>query len=1084
MNIIATVLLAVSVNLVFVANSLGLVVVTVTQDGVFQENATELLQVELSADYDISVLDRQHLRWLAKERVIDWTGPRPDVSWLGAEWLIFVDQSDEQTRFELVDAWTGQSVARETLPSSTQSIEWARRAAAQLNQAIRDDLPEIPPTHTLAVARLQNVEDVDHPENWTTAHHAVGRLTDNLPQGFGLLRRGYTSVSVREQWLDEQGFITPDEPIHLAGARFLLQPAIAAAATQPQGVELRLAVIDAALGQRVGFRRVGLPLDVHQTAALNQWLHQTLIHAIEVESTERRSRDDNGLIQDFVLSAEMLSDFYEGVRQFDAGRYDLAIEMFSRAQQRNIRLRESYEWIGRSFTQLDMPEYADAVESNLRGEFPIGVSSAIRRNSVDWLVPEYTPGTLLLQPTISPGVNAALASVVSLHLVDSLRQAQPSTPLLLTEDVAALTAEYDARAGLDRPKTLVWRNAPRLIRKNTLTAHIDVDRNAEIQLRVTIYPGVSTEASRQVTLALPRQTADWSDRFHLAVSDLFDTTNTEARNHTLPALENEIDPVHHRLGDGSNLGFWNARRDYVDRVLSPRDPRRAHLDFFDAWSLVERKDTPLPQARDEFRALMHRVIARSPDNPAAWLARYNLLIAGMDQRSLNETLRLGTSLLADIEAGRAAKKPLPENKRGFSQLYHQSYNMMRALMPYIQHAANSQDVVTDQSQEFYRPGGLYTSSSIPMMSGSGLPSGYSLWRRPATPLESQWLLRLIPRLLFQHRSLTAQEILVVLDEGPKSADFRRFILWTFSLCETHQEASSHDAPGTRDRVAQLYLTELTEVLNSDSQRKELSEGQLEDLCREIMRRLPPSEKRSDELNQALQHYRDAAMVAIQSGWLGNLTPLLAKAVLGREYDEQSTQPLSEHLDALRKRLNAADNPFADEAWPGWHNDLQLAWPELAEQWVLPYLDDLHRIYGQTPEDLNDLDEHLNVYMCVARNLFRGGFYTEAETILQKIAEWEPLPDMNDRFRWIEVVPRSNAGLLWALCRQRMGDAPEAIRLAQQTLERMGPHEVSLIVHSTGGSNGNQLTIRPRLDRLIQKLRLDPDAPFHDPFTME
>ena len=156
--------------------------------------------------------------------------------------------------------------------------------------------------------------------------------------------------------------------------------------------------------------------------------------------------------------------------------------------------------------------------------------------------------------------------------------------------------------------------------------------------------------------------------------------------------------------------------------------------------------------------------------------------------------------------------------------------------------------------------------------------------------------------------------------------------------------------------------------------------------------------------------------------------------------------------------------------------LRISKNEVAELYR-PYLKRVRELFGSKPKN----EEIYKIYSQFAVDLFQGGRYNEAEKLYEEMLSWAPPAE--DPKWWTDIpLYRANGFLIFALLKQRDGDVPQAMRLAQQAIEISQDQQFGLLycMYLSRGWRNN-MQVKPYAVNLMQTLRANSKAPFKDPF---
>ncbi len=222
-----------------------------------------------------------------------------------------------------------------------------------------------------------------------------------------------------------------------------------------EGDELRLHVVNTVAVREAGTRQ--FPLEAENgTIRLGEnglsWLQSLLRPGVRpVEWIEP------------TLQPEALQPFYEGLGEFQSGRYFDAIDSFTQAYHLNDQFQEAYEWEARCYDALGLSELGDAERRFVAKDVADrAVSRPVRIRQSEGITFVGLDGD---------GFSPMEIKHYEMAAIDALSD-KIGTDLHLPSDLALFRDEYDLFIGIENTQGTSWASTPNFLTRWSLQGHL------------------------------------------------------------------------------------------------------------------------------------------------------------------------------------------------------------------------------------------------------------------------------------------------------------------------------------------------------------------------------------------------------------------------------------------------------------------------------------------------------------------------------------------------------------------------------------------------------------------------------------
>ncbi len=1024
---------------------------------------TDLLMAELSGQVQVQVLARQQLRLVLDERALtammdDAARQRSLGRLLGVDVFAWVHVTADGATVEVVEAATGRGLAtfhaamdpKDPQPAlkslAVLAVEAARRAPPQLD-------PGVP---LLAIAQAVLAEGG---ENF---HDAVGKallgLAKELEQrGVQKLHREFLKDLVLERWLADKEFTASQrKDLPMLGARYVL-----ASRLEPPGTQLTLAILETATGRRVGQR--SWPMDEVQDAKGQAQIAEWIIERIQPKAVARPRKPaaaSPGKKQ-LPVQPEALAPLYQGVLLYNQGAYLDAAISFHQAALRDDRLLEPLVWIESCFDRAGFEEvreeYAKYIEKASKEPWNSASNPRVLYSE---------PGVAMAGLTADAAAPSALRVAVLMRAIDALHDAT-AAPVFVTADMAELRDEYDVLTGLDNVAGTTWRKSPPMLFTNTLTAHLEVGgAGPRLRLDVThkLDPGrISAvtvelgadqaqwarpiaEACRNLLRAAPADRPAWRPPPAICLPDAgrFDWDGDiyalrylklvagHPRQTVFLGYPQSPDPLANSVITGLHRWFL--------RTLGNDDPAKPLLDFAYASYYLP------GQAR---LAAMERIEKTYPASGLAAIAR---LYALLNQSTLDNIAQTQ----ADLERLLPVLKRCPPEMLSGDDVrrYVDANRLMRRALG-----------LSDAEGKLHPAGQIWatrgSSHDVQLREVDSFPA--TLDYPGEVPARGKAIVDLaVLQCVWRREHCIPTELVKDL--------FTRFagqpkVLAYFSVSYANKIFYCEGPDPQRAGIlAELYPVHARFALDILARNPlPFNRSQVGDLIAAN----PSVDWAGQKLpayRQARRQIRQAIMDGIEQGRFGKLNEADVVHLLNAAFDWGNRDAVPFLKKVADRSLHR--DPLEDHLWlayPMWDS-----WPTPAKkmEYYLPFYRRVRELHPSPAVNKSTAP----LYFDFGLTFFRGGRLDLADENLSAVATFD------------DQDLKANSLYLLALIRQRQGNVPEALRLAQQAAEA-ARNGIGLI-HWTGNGRGGSVStsnLKSLANELTGKLRTNPSAPLKSPF---
>lgn len=1045
---------------------------------------TDLWLAVLSKQPNLKVLERENIRAILGELSLSGVGDDSVRQvrlgqLLGVEYFVWIKASDDQALMEVVEAATGRGIAAVPIHfAKGRFADVLPKLAEQAVQAFSQSLPALSPAAPSLAFSIPRYS-VSNATMQAAVEKVIADLSGNMANaGITVLPRRFAADAVHERWRQEKGLVEDaSQGQAFLGADYIL--GITVVATN----RMELIMVEAATGRRVGKNE--LSLEAAQSAdglkVLNQWNMDRLRPFLEGVGAFPLAVGTNAQY----ASPEILKSLYAGMVLHNQGRYLDAIPMFEDSKNRKIRMDETDIWIVNCYRLAGFPEIADEVTEN------IAAAPAYKKQS-QTMSAQSTPGVALLGVTADAGIPRGLAERTAMLLINSLHEVSEAT-VLAAEDIAGLRDEYDLLLGLDKVKGTTWCQAPPMLVREAITAHLQ-SGNGSLGLRLCLIRNCSPSSIYDVVTSLPASQAQWRTSIDKAIKELLAQRSKESPVWSPPNLKIEEDQQQllsqleksstpwmfvDRLSMLSHLDrsplpwiYLKALKRNPDltkyraevpwrlglerwflRVLPERHPDRPMLEFSVASLPFNGMAYPPPAALQQSRAAFQKIADKYPTQLAGLFSRYNLALLDMTP-----------SNLASTEAN--ISKLIPALRRRERREYKTtilSICVMDSALRYVLGLPHGDpDTIGSHRYGDYGFRGIvtvnYRSSSdkpFSFCSGTGFDIPRNNYFDPKTPeqmrvdLEVQCLMR---------------------DQGTVPARYLRSII----------EKNGPNSDLARYAVVKYFFVVMNACSRGTNSKPEWPE---EDLClvypvfAESLQKLLECEPRpiSEYWVELLSgnnwnRYRYPDNPILNDAW--QKAQHAVKAAFPSFPNEQPAKLFDASWEV---------GPLKDRIWWDYVNGKSFT-ASNAMVLFYPYLDRLHELYD------HEAKSHVicRLYCQFGLAFFQAGLYDLAEPLFEQIISWRDYKD-----RPPEVQVHAQALYLLALLKQRNGDTPLALSLAKEALNYMDAHpKKSLHFYRYIDADGNMAgklgyyggDLKARVTLFIKQLRENPQMKFKSPYN--
>lgn len=1024
---------------------------------------TDLWLATLSKQPTLKVLERADIRFILGE--LSLAGVNDDAArqvrlgrLLGVEYFAWIRAADEQALLEVVEAATGRGI--KVVPMAFAKGKFAETLPALAEQAAQA-VSQFLPVQTQAVASLAFAIPRISVSNDTVraaVEKIIADLSGNLSDaGITVLPRRFAADAVQERWRQDKGLVEDATK----GREFLGADYIIGAAVDASN-RMELVMVETSTGRRVGRKEIALAEAqmADGLKALNQWgmdrlkpLPQSTLAVAPAIATNTH-----------YAAPEILKSLYAGMVLHNQGRYIDAIPCFENSKRRRGRGGEIDAWIISCCRLAGFAEIGEALaaETNFKGRKVAG--SAFDTQS--------EPGVALLGVTADEGVPRNLAERVGVLLIDCLHESSGVT-VLAAEDIAGLRDEYDLLLGLDKVKGTTWRQAPPILLRETVTAHLEREKTG-IQLRLCMIRNCNPTSICDVVTSLSADSAQWRSVIGKVTKELFSRGSqglaawsppkpkiVEPQQQLLSQLDKSFSPQDYlkALTRDPNLTMyheevpwrWELEKWFV-RVLPEGHPDRPMLEFSVAslpiMFRLHHSATVLQQSRSEFQ----KIADKYPEHMVGLLSRYNVALIDMTPTNFAATQKI-------------ISKVIPELRRFERQEFYNTIaaiSLMDAALRYVL------DLPGGRPGDIFRQGNLITVARV-SISREGdsfkiepVPRG----RKARAPFSDGDAVSTMTT-HNQYLAKTADQMRVDLEAWCVLRDSD-----AIPVCFLKDiiEKSGPDSELTRFAVLK-YFDPMMEslVFKKPGPLSEEDFGAVCQVMAECLQQLPEQDRQP-----FIRIFKSGLFEIGMPMKYPGLTNALQKV---RQLDK--TEPVKPPVEEPPRKSFEESwklGPLKDSTWSGVCMNKEAG--RNAMEHYYPFLDRLHELY----DDEVKCWSVCRLYCQFGLAFFQAQRYDLAEPLFEQIISWRDYKN-----RPPEQQTHALSLYLLALIKQRNGDTPAALRLAKEAVEFMDNHRQTMFnlymfINLDGYAGwGVADELRPRASAFVKQLRENPNLSFKDPY---
>jgi len=766
------------------------------------------------------------------------------------------------------------------------------------------------------------------------------------------------------------------------------------------------------------------------------------------------------------------------------GRYFEASDLLLGAYESDNRLLPAIRWLQSSYRLGGFEEISASIDNFLKTarENPRSLTDAINHpKSINGAA-----GVALLGLTMDAHSPGDLKGPLTMALIDALHAATDQ-PVLLCEDIAQLRAEYDVLTGLENVQGTTWREAPALLLARSITAHLESGKDGGWQLRLCAIRELDPGRIEDQVVNLPNESADWKIKITDALRKLLGEDTGLAAAWKPPAAviaENEEKlsiALKSQYDDPTLLKLLHVNPDQFDLLwkfpknrsgVSPlANALRAGMQDW-IWMHLPKTSIQRPwidlqfiearhgQKLDEFIPLLREFVNKNQRNPAGAVAKFNLLLYDLNEDNIASTEK-GIDEVLPVFRHMPEKQFTPQR----IQMVEQMRDLLRCAMG--QPVANALDL---------KPCGTihHPQVFLPDPWLAPMPQHLTVIKKMKDWFEDDSLQaeRCKVDVAFYHSVLHREEIPVglmkqIIEEHAKEPALLTYIMvgygHDFFDRKEFQQGEIADAATIYSRFVDAITGILSIKLEGPDFKASLRAGfdvaliiDLRASTQELLRNQPVFREARARLSRAIvqaiinERFRDW-------GNGGNCMLLLDRS--GAFSDPECDRFLRERAEQSWKTDPTRDSFWSD--YMGWHWRSFAPGERTAE--FLKHLPELEALRAKNPWSLRMTE----LYFQFAEGFYTDSKYEQAKDVLEAIAA-----SKSETVTIPEPEIRAHAFYLLSMLRQRDGDTPGALRIAQAALDEMRDDKF----REAG------LPLKSEITGYIGKLRADPNLPFKNPYA--
>ena len=1054
----------------------------VYQAGELDPALTDLVNVELSKSDSLEVLERSHVELIFKEwRDSAFTrNSKLQVRLgrlFGVDYFIFVSIPKDATEgtLEIANAQSSRTLVTERLKFPSNDFDLLARKIATRSEKLFATWNPIPPVPPNAVAFVKPIVQPSDEKAQAAADGALTALMTELHTlGVPLLHRTYVeNVSTEHLW-GEKGLTVARHGIPFLGARYLIS---ARFEFFDQRSSISLIVLDTKSGRRIAqnsFSSVKKGLAHTLPSLVAPWLRYNV-------NPERTGTQGNKTRTPKTPKAELhpkvLSRFYRGIELYLNGQHFEAVDTLIESYGSDDRFLLALRWAQTCFEDSGFKELSQAIESHIssKASMPKRFFYSGAHNPK---TPRADSGVNLLGVSFEQTVPISFRTSLTMFLIESLHEKYQST-VFLPEDISSLQREYDLLVGLDNTDGVRWESAPSFVYSKTLHARV-YPSEGNLRIDISAIDDLDPKKFKRITFTLPQAPSKWKDVIQTRL-DLLSHSNyggvvpiqspTEDENVLLKRVQEDcsrvnylklltVNPSHieflSRYPEGMNSGgrgYGGVRGlqyglvEWFARVIPKGHSMKGWADYFHiqhnkdnfADGYVSYNNPSEVLKIQERRLRILREFARKyPEHPAGLCVAYNTLLHDIKPENYAQSLEALSKVI-----GR------------FSKLDQREWRNLRV-----------------------------RKKVLPSMKTLEAILATALGHSPPSPARWRWPGRIFVGYPTGELELFATHYYSTDDFKIRGQEDASLFLELFSffikkaisvesLTRLFQELPDHKEVF---RITNEFLHNPKQYdPDVETQKVEILGGHFAEflvgkLSQETIKETPdyfawllvnrPRYRKQVEIQEAL-------LVALEEGRFEKPGDLDLPGPWKYKDPKRWERILLKNAD-----LSWDKDPITNKSWLAYveWKATRVSKRELVNVYK-PYLKRLHQRYRNAPKS----DAIMKLYYRFAVAFFSGESYGLAEGLFRELLSWDWKSPRNGWDR-----RRPGAQFLLALLEHRNGNTPAALRRAQLALKEIGKDH-DLILYATYGGGYLFPPLKTTVTNFISEIRLNPKAPFKNPF---
>ncbi|MBI4027766.1 MAG: tetratricopeptide repeat protein [Verrucomicrobia bacterium] len=1070
--------------------------IAIYRDDHLQAALTDLVAAALSQDERWEIVDRSNLdlvfqEWSNNAFIKDPAKQARLGKLLQVDYFVWLSMANEASEavLEIVDARSGTIVLTKRLTIPRRDVGFIVKLVTAEMHASTKGQSAIVSSNMDGVAFAKPLIEFQSEELQTKLNAALsGLMSDLADLKVPLLHRKYVENVIGENLWREKGFIQKEQDlVTFEGAKYL----VASKFDEADGAMLlSLIIVDASTGKRLSqntfsLRKTATNYSIDKAAA--KWIQDSTASATTMPVQTRVVKPSAERLQ-----PETLKSFYQGILLQNQGCCFEAVDSFAAAYRSDIHFLEALRWTQSCYEVGGFAEISASLDRFIaKSEHWRGMANPKHIHA--------DPGVNFLGLSVAEKSLETIRIPLSLLLVDCIHETTQAT-VFLTEDLAPLAKEYDLLVGLEQHRGTTWQTAPPLLFEDTLTGNLTRDRDG-LSLELRVIHRLDPKKQNAATLLLPVDRGKWKEAIQHGTKKLYAEPEPPQSLHPLireseaeliklsrKSLRDEqilklffLTPRHPELlFHFPARGKWDnalARQLHIGlhkwlaRAMPSDDPRQPWVEL----TAVFEATTPNwcgtgyygPQPSECFEE-QRKLSVKHENHPAGWIARYNTLLYDLTENNYDATRREIEKIIVALEKRPSSEIPPsvlsamkgmgaalslalglplsdPRDARvmGYvlarQPLEASCEFFIQSLLPGFMVNANSNVTRKFDQQDVMIDLTLYPHifrNHLPIPVVQGLLKKYSTNDRVL-----EYAITCFGQISAKIPSVKDQELI----------EFTSFCeQYTEVVCDIlKQEHVSYDSEHLSVLISCVTQWNLLCTRNEAAKQRIVK-------CRDNIQKcvLAAIQNKAINLPDDLAWRRLIWSLGVAQS---DFDPTIEKALLERAKNAWQVEPLADKSWFLYAEWKSRFISKEDRALI-----------------YLPHVARLREIYDAAPKT----EEIAWLYSQFALTLFQAGHYDVAEELYEQITSWR---GDGKNSRWREC--KANAFYLLALLRQRNGDMRSALNLAQRALDEIQDerfHLLNFVVIGGGGYRGEAL-LKSIVTDYIAALRLDPKAPFKDPF---